>query len=60
MRTYHRELWDKLLALEDEPNLIGNIWNTLTKKSMHDNEEMFRWEDAQMTIFDYMKGDDKN
>lgn len=60
LRTYHRDLWDKLLELENRTDLIGNIWNTLTKKSMHDNENMFLWEDAQMTIFDYLKGDDKN
>ena len=60
LRTYHRDLWDKLLELENRTDLIGNIWNTLTKKSMHDNENMFFWEDAQLTIFDYLKGDDKN
>ena len=59
LRDHHKDLWDRLLELENEPNLIGNIWNTLTKTSMHDNEEMFRWEDAQLTIFDYLKGDDK-
>lgn len=60
LRTYHRDLWDKLLELENRTDLIGNVWNTLTKKSMHDNENMFLWEDAQLTIFDYLKGDDKN
>lgn len=67
LRKYHRELWNKLLELEDRTDLIGNIWNTLTKKSMHDNEDMFFWEEAQMSIFDFpecvpenMKGDEKN
>lgn len=57
LRTNHRELWDKLLKLEERDDLIGNIWNTLSKKSMHDNENMFIWEDAQMSIFDFIKND---
>ena len=55
LRTYHRDLWQKLLDLEKEPDLIGNIWNTLQKRSMADNEEKFRLEDAQMTIFDFVQ-----
>ena len=51
----HRELWDELLDLEDVPNKIGKIWNTLTKTSIHDKDEQFRLEDAQMTIFDFIK-----
>ena len=50
----HRELWDKLLDLEDVPNKAGNIWNALTKTSIHDKDEQFRLEDAQMTIFDFL------
>lgn len=53
LRNCHRDLWDKLLKLENEPNLIGNIWNTLTKTSIHDKEKQFYWEDQQMTIFDF-------
>lgn len=54
LRKHHPELWQKLLELENEPNLIGNIWNTLTKTSIHSKEEQFFWEERQMTIFDYM------
>lgn len=54
LRTNHRDLWDKLLALEEEPNLIGNMWNTLTKTSIHDWEERFYWEERQMNIFDFI------
>ena len=54
LRNCHRDLWDKLLALENEPNLIGNIWNILTKTRIHDKEEQFYWEDQQMTIFDFL------
>lgn len=52
LRKCHRDLWDKLLELENEPNLIGNMWNTLTKTSIHGKEEQFYWEEQQMTIFD--------
>lgn len=55
LRTNHRDLWDKLIQLENEPNLIGNKWNTLTNTSIHDWEERFYWEEQQMTIFDFME-----
>jgi hypothetical protein len=55
LRNNHRDLWDKLLELEEIPNLIGNIWNTLTQASIHEKEEQFMWEDRQMNIFDYIK-----
>lgn len=55
LRTNHPDLWDKLLELENEPDLIGNMWNTLTKTRIHDWEERFYWEERQMNIFDYLK-----
>lgn len=57
LRTHHRDLWSKLLELENEPDLIGNMWNTLTKTRIHDWEERFYWEERQMNIFDYLKED---
>lgn len=54
-RNNHPNLWNKLLQLENEPNLIGNMWNILQQKSIHDKEEQFRLEEAQMTIFDFIK-----
>lgn len=54
LRDNHPELWGRLLALEDEPDIIGNIWNTLSGQSMKRNEEMLFWEDQQMTIFDFI------
>ncbi len=50
LRTYHPELWQKLLDLEDEPNLIGNIWNTLTKTSIHNKERQFFWREHKAEI----------
>jgi hypothetical protein len=44
--------------MEEQPNLVGNIWNILTKTSIHDKDEQFRWEDAQMTVFDFLKEND--
>lgn len=55
LRTYHPDLWNRLLNLETEPELVGKIWNTLTRRSMRDNEEMFFWEERQMTIADFIK-----
>lgn len=55
LRTNHRNLWDKLLKLENEPNLIVSKWNNLTNTSIHDWEERFYWEEQQMTIFDFME-----
>lgn len=54
LRNNHPELWNKLLALENEENLVGDMWNTLTKTRIHDIEEKFYWEDAQMSIFDFL------
>ncbi len=45
-----------MLELENTHNLIGNKWNSLTQTSIHDKEEQFFWEDAQVTIFDYLEG----
>lgn len=55
LRTYHRDLWDKLLELENEQDLIGNMWNTLTKTRIHDWEERFYWEERQISIFDFIQ-----
>lgn len=53
LRINHKELWERLRQLEREPNIIGNLWNTLTQKSIEEWEEYFFWSDAQMTIFDF-------
>lgn len=60
LRTYHRDLWDKLLELENEPDLIGNMWNTLTKTRIHDWEERFYWEDRQINLLDYLERSDNH
>ena len=55
LRDNHSDLWDRLLQLESEPNLIGEIWNTRGNVSLFDKDEQFRLEDAQMTIFDFIE-----
>lgn len=55
LRTNHPDLWNKLLELEKETDLIGNMWNTMTKTRIHDWEERLYWEERQMSIFDFLK-----
>ena len=55
LRKNHRDLWDRLLELENTPNLTGNKWNTLTQTGIHDKEEQFMWEERQITIFDCLE-----
>lgn len=52
LRDRHPELWQKLLDLEDEPNLVGYIWDTANQVSIHSLEEQYQQEDAQLTLWD--------
>lgn len=52
LRENHRDLWEKLLELEQTPNLIGNMWNTLSKTSIHDMEKRFKCEERHTTVFE--------
>ena len=52
IRNEHGMLWNRLIALEQEDNLIGNIFNTRIGRSIVQMEEEFLWKDRQMTIFD--------
>lgn len=51
LRTSHKDLWNKLLELENESNLIGNKWNTLSNISIHDMERYFLDKEKQLTFF---------
>lgn len=55
IRNNYPDLWQRLLDLENEDNLIGDIWNTLKKTSIHDIEERLAWEGRQITVFDFIK-----
>lgn len=55
LRKNHKELWDRLLELEERENLLIDKWNAITKTRIHEKEEQFFWEEQQMTIFDYIE-----
>lgn len=54
IRNNHKDLWDKLLKLEDVPDKAGYCWNTLTNTSIKDKEQQFMWEDRQITMEQYL------
>lgn len=54
VREHHPTLWKRLLELEHEDDLIGNIFNTLANRSINALDEKFYWESLQMTIFDFV------
>lgn len=41
IRKHHKDLWKKLLDMEREKNLVGNMWNILNKIKINDKEEQF-------------------
>lgn len=55
LRKNHPDLWNRLIELENEENLAGEIWNTRSRTSMKDNERIFAQEEQQMTIFDFIE-----
>lgn len=54
LRNNHKELWNELLKLEETPDIIGDVWNTRNRTSIHKMEERLFWENMQMTVFDYL------
>jgi hypothetical protein len=48
---HHRDLFEKLKALEKETDIIGYCWNTLTKTSIYDVEQDILAYDAQLSLF---------
>lgn len=48
---HHRDLFEKLKALEEEPDLTGYCWNTLRRISIHDMEQDIFAHDAQLSLF---------
>ena len=46
LRTYHRDLWDKLLALEKEEHLAGYMWDILKQRSLTEMEE--KWSEEEL------------
>lgn len=58
LRKFHTELWDKLRNLENQSDTIAKIYNPLKRISLQELEEKFYWEDAQMTIFDFIESEE--
>lgn len=56
LRTHHRDLYDRLLALENEKNTVGQKWRGNIGASLHEKEAQFQLEDNQITIFDLLEG----
>ncbi len=54
LRNNHKELWNELLRLEEIPDIIGDVWNTRNRTSIHEIEENLFWQDAQMTVVDFL------
>lgn len=55
LRQYHPDLWNTLLNLENQPDTVGSIYNTLKRLSLKQIDERFQQEDAQLTIFDILE-----
>ena len=55
LRNCHPEEWEILKQLEKEENIIGSQFDNRGGKSILAYEEMFYWEDAQLTIFDLLE-----
>lgn len=47
------DVWEEFVSLEDVPNLANYKWNVFGD-TLHEIDEKIRFEEAQMTIFDYL------
>lgn len=50
---HHKELWDKLLELQAQPNKCSELFNRTQRFS--DIDYNFRLDDAQVTVFDLLR-----
>lgn len=49
---HHKELWCKMLELQETPNKASELFNrTMTFSNI---DSIFKMDDAQMTIFDFL------
>lgn len=44
LRSNHKNLWDELLRLEEIPDIVGDVWNTRNRVSIHEIEKQPFWE----------------
>ena len=47
------DIWNEFVTLENVPNLANYKWNVFGD-TLHEIDEKIRFEEAQMTIFDYL------
>lgn len=47
------DVWKEFVSLEDVPNLANYKWNVFGK-TLHEIDELIKFEENQMTIFDYL------
>lgn len=48
LRNNHRDLWNRLLALEEEEGLVNPLWKRVQNISIHDKERQFDMEEKQV------------
>ena len=48
------EIWNEFISLENSPNIANYKWNLYRDNTLHEINEQLEWEDAQMTIFDFL------
>lgn len=53
LRTYHPELWNELLRMSKEPDLVRPGAFRI-EESLEEIEDRFYWEEQQMNIFDFL------
>ena len=50
---HHKDLWARLLELQSKPNKASELFNR--KKKFSDIDRQFQLDDAQLSIFDFIK-----
>lgn len=54
LRKTMPEIWNEFISLENSPNIANYKWNLYRDNTLHEINEQLGWEDAQMTIFDFL------
>ena len=52
LRNFHPDLWQELLKLESTPDIVGDVWDTRNRISIHEMEDLLYWESRQMTVYE--------
>lgn len=54
VRRVNPSLWKEFISLEKENNLANYKWNLYRDMTLHEIDEQIKFEDAQLTIFDFL------